>query len=117
MHAPGKAIHAASDKEYVKQVVETYGLPEQTMKTMADLSTLHRELGEVRDQGFAVIEGEAVLGILSVGAAFRDGGVHAIGVFADSRNSVGNRIENIGETLFDFMNLLEQKLQTGGVLR
>lgn len=114
-HAPGKAILARCSDEYVERIVATHGLPEQTRRTTTDLGDLRAELLEVRDRGFAVSEGEAVLGILSVGVGFQDadGRSHAIGIFGHSRNFAGNRAENIGQQLVGRVRDLEQQLQGG----
>ncbi|MEF8913758.1 IclR family transcriptional regulator [Natronomonas sp.] len=115
-HALGKAILAMASDEYVQQVVDHHGLPEQTRQTTTDIETLRAELETIRDRGYAVSEGEAVLGVLSVGAGFHDAGgrQHAIGVFGHARNFAGNRAANIGERLADIVRDLERDLQDGG---
>lgn len=114
-HALGKAILAESPDEYVDQVIERYGLPEQTMRTTTNPDDLHKEITEIRERGFAISEGQAVLGILSVGVGFKDqeGRLHAIGIFENSRELVGNQVDEIGRQLVDFVDLLEQDLQRG----
>ncbi|WP_255152314.1 IclR family transcriptional regulator [Halorarius halobius] len=116
VHAPGKAILALSTDEYVRRIVDHHGLPEHTRRTTTDLETLTEEIATVREQGFAISEGEAVLGILSVGVAFRDpnGRRHAIGVFGQSRNFAGNRAENVGRDLVESVADLQQRLEEGG---
>lgn len=115
-HALGKAILAASSDEYVRRVAEHHGLPEQTRRTTTNLGALLEELSSVRERGFAVSEGEAVLGILSVGVGFRDADDrrHAVGVFGHSRNFAGNRAENIGQRLVEEVDDLERRLRSGG---
>lgn len=115
-HALGKAILAASTDEYVERVAEFHGLPEQTHRTTTDLGALLEELSSVRERDFAVSEGEAVLGILSVGVGFRDADHrrHAVGIFGRSQNFAGNRAENIGRQLVDAAGNLERRLQNGG---
>lgn len=111
-HALGKAILAASPAEYVERVADHHGLPEQTRRTTTDLDALRAELDEVRERGFAISEGEAVLGILSIGVGFRDAADrrHAIGVFGHSRDFAGNHPENVGERLLDAVDGLEASL-------
>lgn len=115
-HALGKAILATSTDEYVERVTEFHGLPEQTQRTTTDPEALLEELASIRERGFAVSEGEAVLGILSVGVGFRDADDrrHAVGVFGHSRNFAGNRAENIGRKLVDAVGDLERGLRDGG---
>lgn len=115
-HALGKAILAISTDEYVTQVAEHHGLPAQTRRTTTDRDELIEELETVRERGFAISEDEAVLGILSVGVAFRDADDrrHAVGVFGHSRNFAGNRAEQIGHQLVDRVTNLEHRLRDGG---
>jgi DNA-binding IclR family transcriptional regulator len=48
------------------------GVPAATRSSIADLATLHRELGRIRQQGGLAIErGECVDGVVCVGAAIR----------------------------------------------
>lgn len=115
-HALGKAVLAMAPDEYVRQVADHHGLPEQTRRTTTDVETLLSELGTVRDRGYAISEGEAVLGVLSVGVGFHDAGDrrHAIGAFGHVQNFAGNRAANIGERLVDIVRDLERELQDGG---
>ncbi|WP_254544765.1 IclR family transcriptional regulator [Halomarina pelagica] len=115
-HALGKAILAGASDEYVERVADHHGLPGQTRRTTTDVGDLLVELEAVRERGFAVSEGEAVLGILSVGVGFRDADDrrHAIGVFGHSRNFAGNHPENLGERLVETVGDLEQRLQNEG---
>ncbi|WP_169302484.1 IclR family transcriptional regulator [Halorientalis salina] len=101
-HAPGKAILARLPREEVQKIVDYHGLPKHTTETMTDEATLMRELETVRDQGFAVSEGEAALAVRSVGVAFEDpqGRRHGIGVFGYTHDFDGeNRDENIPSRL------------------
>lgn len=115
-NAAGKAILAVSTDEYVDRVVEHHGLPERTRRTTTDLETLRGELEAARERGFAISEGESVLGVLSVAAGFRDADDrrHALGVFGHSRNFAGNRAENIGERLVETVRDVEGDLRTEG---
>lgn len=116
-HALGKAILAISSDDYVQRVAEHHGLPEQTRQTTTDLDTLLEELAIVQERGFAISEGNALLGILSVGVGFRDTDDrrHAIGIFGHARNFAGNHAENIGQQVVEMVSDLEQRLQNEGV--
>lgn len=93
-HAPGKAILAHLSEEYVEGIVEHHGLPTLTTETTTDRDGLLAELETVREQGYAVSEGEAALGVQSVGVAFEvDDTVHAIGVFGYSHDLSRNALE------------------------
>jgi len=112
-HALGKAMLAVSDDEYVERVAEHHGLPEQTRQTTTDLEELLDELETTRERGFAVSEGEAVLGIQSVGVGFRDAmdRRHAIGVFGHSQNFAGDQSEDVGRRLAETVADLERALE------
>jgi DNA-binding IclR family transcriptional regulator len=114
-HAAGKAILSAADDEYVERVATHHGLPEQTRRTTSDLESLTAELATVRERGFAVSEGETVLGILSVGVPFTDdqGRRHALAVFGHSRDFAGNHPENVGRRLVETVADLERRLGSG----
>ncbi|MFC7133221.1 MULTISPECIES: IclR family transcriptional regulator [Salinibaculum] len=87
-HAPGKAILAQLPASYVSDVLDYHGLPTHTEKTIIDAETLLSELETIRQQGYAVSDGEAALGIQSVGVAFEGaaGHTHALGVFGYSHD-------------------------------
>jgi DNA-binding IclR family transcriptional regulator len=87
-HAPGKAILASLSGECVRDIVEHHGLPAYTRETITDAAALDEELERVRDRGYAVSDGEAALGIRSVGVAFEGpyGYTHGLGVFGHSHD-------------------------------
>jgi len=115
-HAPGKAILALTSDEYRERIIDHHGLPELTQQTTTTLDALEQDLETVEECGYAISDGEAVLGILSVGVGFHDpnDGLHAIGVFDHSRNFAGNRAENIGERLVAAVGDLERQLNSEG---
>jgi IclR family transcriptional regulator, acetate operon repressor len=112
-HAPGKAILAESSDEYIEQIFQYHGLPEQTEKTTTDVDTLFDEIAEIRSRGFAVSDGEAALGIISIGTGFRDSEnrTHAFGVFGDSREFTDSVVEQIGTELMNAVSSLENRFQ------
>ncbi|WP_435181758.1 IclR family transcriptional regulator [Halorussus sp. AFM4] len=68
--AVGKAILAELPAPRVDQILDEWGLPEETANTITDREALFAELDEIRDQGYAVNNAEN----------FRE--LHAIGVAA-----------------------------------
>lgn len=94
-HAPGKAILAQVPEAYLEEIIDVHGLPVLTTKTTTAPSKLRAELESVRDRGYAVSEGETVLGVQSVGVAFEtpDGNAHAIGAFGYSHDFSRNNLE------------------------
>jgi IclR family acetate operon transcriptional repressor len=115
-HAPGKAILAQSSDQYVERIIKYHGLPELTEKTTTDVDTLFDEIKEIRSRGFAVSDGETVLGIISIGAGFRDSEdrTHAFGIFGDSREFTDTLVEDIGTELMNAGSSLENRLQAEG---
>ncbi|MFA9418254.1 IclR family transcriptional regulator [Natrinema sp. HArc-T2] len=94
-HAPGKAILAQLSRDYVWELIDYHGLPIYTTKTITDADTLIQELDTIRDQGYAVSDGETALGVQSTGVAFEDpyGGTNAIGVFGYTHDFGGESLE------------------------
>lgn len=115
-HALGKAVLAEASESYVTQVIEYQGLPAFTNETTADAETLFEELDAIRDDGYAVSHDGAVLGIRSVGVGFRDGrgGLHAIGVFGDSRELTDASSVMYAEELQETVESLESHFTTDG---
>lgn len=113
-HAPGKAILAEFSEDTLQSMIEKYGLPILTNQTTTDLDVLKAELKEIQEDGFASSEGEAALGIQSVGAAFHgpEGRLYALGVFGYSQDFHGQQIiGGIGTQLREAAQELENNFQ------
>jgi len=84
--APGKAILATLQGDYVDEIIEYHGLPTYTSETITDPDRLREELDTISEQGYAISDGEAALGVRSVGVAFEGpfGCTHGLGVFGYS---------------------------------
>lgn len=67
--ASGKAMLAEFPDEYVDDVIDKWGLPEETPNTITDRSRLFDEIETVRSQGYAVNDQEALEGLRSVAIA------------------------------------------------
>lgn len=95
-HGPGKAILAQHADGYVQNLIDHHGLPEYTSQTVTDEEELFEELSRIRDQGYAYTNGEAALGVQSIGVAFQDdhGQSHAIGVFGYSHDFGGESLDS-----------------------
>jgi IclR family KDG regulon transcriptional repressor len=70
--AVGKAILAHLPWERVLQILDKQGLPALTPNTITDPEELHRELRNVREQGYAYDFAEAELELCCVAAPIRD---------------------------------------------
>jgi len=115
-HAPGKAILATLPPADVRRIVERHGLPALTGKTTTDAERLQAELETIREQEYAVSEGEAALCVQSVGVAFRAREtVHALGVFGYSGDFSRNTLEDdVPSLLRDAVADIEGALEATG---
>lgn len=64
--ALGKSLLAHLSRERVDDIVETYGLPTKTEHTIATRESLHSELDDIRERGYALEVEERREGIRSV---------------------------------------------------
>ena len=67
--AVGKAILAELPDSRVEQVLDEWGLPEETANTITDREALFGELGEIREQGYAVNNAENFKELHAIGVA------------------------------------------------
>lgn len=65
--ASGKAIIAEYDEARVRAIVDRWGLPAATDRSITTEEALFEELERVREQGFAESDGEAIDGLWAVG--------------------------------------------------
>jgi|AntDeeMetagen134_2_1112570.scaffolds.fasta_scaffold01889_7 DNA-binding IclR family transcriptional regulator len=70
--AAGKSILAALPDAKRTQIVASKGLPSLTESTITDGAELNQKLDRIRDQGYALSDEEAAVGIRAVGTALRD---------------------------------------------
>lgn len=70
--APGKAILAHMPSERIDDIIDSRGLPSLTKHTITDPERLREELTEIREQGYAVDEGERITGMVLVSAPILD---------------------------------------------
>lgn len=70
--AAGRSVMAFLAPEEVTRIVQRYGLPRYTDRTITDPAALRAELGQVRAKGFASSIGERVEGSVGVAAPIFD---------------------------------------------
>ncbi|SEW09800.1 IclR family transcriptional regulator [Natrinema salifodinae] len=80
--ASGKAMLAAMPEERVRSIVDRWGLPATTDRTITDESSLFEELDAVRRRGYAVNDEELIEGYRSIGAAVTDPDGDVVGAFS-----------------------------------
>ena len=66
--AGGKAILAHLPHHYLREISVDGRFPERTENTIVDVETLKRELGRIRERGYAINDGENVEGWRAVSA-------------------------------------------------
>ena len=70
--APGKALLAYMPDERVDEILDQRGLPALTNQTITDQSVLRDQLEDIRERGYAVDEGERIVGMVLVAAPILD---------------------------------------------
>jgi DNA-binding IclR family transcriptional regulator len=70
--ASGKAILNELPDDHVNEILDSYGLQQQTPNTIIDRSTLFDDLQQIQNRGYAVSDEEEILGIFAVGTAIKD---------------------------------------------
>lgn len=65
--AGGKAILAQMPQERVNEIIDRWGLPTETEKTITDRDALFAELERVSERGYATNEEESIDGLWSLG--------------------------------------------------
>jgi len=112
--ASGKAMLAHMPNQYVEDIIETHGLEPVTDKTITEREALLEELAEIREQNYAINDGESTKGLYAVAAPIRTSNDSLVGACAVSgpshRMRGGNNIDEIIETLLSFVNEIELNL-------
>jgi len=70
--APGKAILAHMPDDRVQEIIDRQGLIEMTNQTITDPDVLFDQLEEIREQGYAIDEGERIAGMVCISAPVLD---------------------------------------------
>jgi len=83
-HAAGKAILAHLPSERVEAIVDQFGLPAKTDRTITDRAELFAELETIRERGYAFNNEESVVGLHAVGAPICDEDGVALGAISIS---------------------------------
>lgn len=67
--ASGKAILAELPRERVDKIVDRWGLPRETERTITDRGALYAELDETAERGYSINDREALEGLTAFGMA------------------------------------------------
>ena len=101
--AAGKAILTTFPRERIERIVDRYGLPAATERTVTDRETLFEELDAARERGFAFNRGESIPRLNAVGASITAGDGEAVGAISVSGPSNRVKGEFLTEELPDLL--------------
>lgn len=109
--AHGKAILAHLPTERVEEIIDRHGLTAATPRSITDRQELRSLLATVRDQGYAIDEGEYIEGLQCVAAPIQsdDGEITgAIGVSAPTTRSGSEDIlDDLPELVQSYANVIQ----------
>lgn len=111
--APGKAILAHMPSDRVDEIIEEQGLPALTKHTITDPERLRTQLSKIREQGYAVDDGERIAGMVLVAAPILDREDHvraAICVAAPRNRFEGQREEQISSLVREAANVIQVQI-------
>jgi DNA-binding IclR family transcriptional regulator len=114
--AAGKAILAHLDRERVREIADTHGLPARTGRTITDVEDLFAELEEIRETGVALNDGESMEGFRAVASPVCPrGDLYGSLVVSGPKNRIrGERFrEELPEIVSGAANALELELVSG----
>ena len=108
----GKAILAQLPDEQVRELLRRTGMPARTPRTHTDPDVLLAELGEVREQGWAVDDAEEEIGVRCVAAPVHAAStVWAVSVSGPSGRITRGRVAEIGPVLQRMAASIERDLR------
>lgn len=94
--APGKAVLAHLGEDRVGSIVDEHGLPAATAETVTDRAALFDELSTVRERGYALADGENVVGLRSVAAPIQSERAGLLGAI-----SVSAQVDQLSDEQFE----------------
>ncbi|WP_424000238.1 IclR family transcriptional regulator [Haloarcula salina] len=107
----GKAILAELPQARREEIIERYGLPEQTEKTITDAERLHEELAETSERGYSIDDEENILGVRCIGMAVSVPEADVLGALSisgPSRRMTDERMETeLSEQIAQAANVIE----------
>ncbi|WP_027554788.1 IclR family transcriptional regulator [Bradyrhizobium sp. Cp5.3] len=113
----GKAVLATYSDEDVGAIIRHHGMPRLTEKSIVRPSDLFRELGRIREQGYAIDDEEAQMGLRCVAAVVYDDRAEplaAISVSGMTSRITDDRLPEIGRIVRE--TAMELTAALGGVM-
>jgi DNA-binding IclR family transcriptional regulator len=114
----GKAILAYMPANKIKQIVREHGLAQYTAKTIVSLPALEKELKRIREQGFALDDGEIMVGLRCIAAPIFDNNgqaKYAVSVSGMQGNMEGVRLERIRDRVVETAAAITQALKNKSI--
>lgn len=112
--AHGKAVLAHLPSDRIDDIVDRHGLPAETSRSITTRSELEAQLATVREQGYAIDEGEYIEGLRCVAAPIESDEntvSGAIGISAPaSRNDADRILDELPELVQSSANVVEINL-------
>lgn len=97
--AAGKAMLAELSDDRVDEILDRWGLPEKTSRTITDREKLLADLEVTRERGYAVNDEELLEGFRSIGAAITDSEGSVVGGFSVGGPTYRIDIDDPGDPL------------------
>lgn len=94
----GKVLLAQKSPAQLKRIIARKGLPAMTKRTITTQAKLEKELERVRENGYAIDDGEIMDGLRCVAVPIWDGTGkvrYALSISGQARNIYGDRLEYI----------------------
>ncbi|WP_435185578.1 IclR family transcriptional regulator [Halobellus sp. EA9] len=110
--AAGKAILANYSEERVEFILDRWGLPEQTEKTITSRERLQDELDEVRERGYALNRGEDQEGVYAIGQAAKKPSGAVLGAISIAGPTYRTKKGRFEERFTDILDEHIEKLET-----
>lgn len=98
----GKVLLAQKSPTQIKRIIARKGLPAMTKRTITTQAKLEKELAQVRENGYAIDDGEIMDGLRCVAVPIWDGTGkvrYALSISGLARNMYGDRLEHIIDSL------------------
>jgi len=110
--AVGKAILARLPEVRIDQIIDRWGLPEETENTITERDELFAELATIREQGYAVNRGENFDELYGIGCAATRQSGNVIGGFSVTgpEHAIIDEEGVIARTIKDIVNEFELEL-------
>lgn len=112
--AAGKAILAHLPESRVENIIDTFGLPERTDKTITDRDELYDNLEKIRDRGYAVNDGETTEKVRAVASPILWGGTvcGAVGIAGPKHRLNGERFtDRLPTAILEAADTIELELE------